>query len=116
MFSHPSKVSFVDDAIAADYDVVLHVLMIPLELSGPRVERRVAAGGHDVPHDRLASRFERTWPLVAEVVSRCSVAMFYDNSMDEGPMGIATLRFGVADAQPRWPDWCPPALRTLGIR
>src|SRR3546814_13947716 len=54
----------VTDAVAASYDVVLHVVMIPVELSGRRVAARVAAGGHDVPTEKLASRYERLWPLV----------------------------------------------------
>lgn len=36
VFSHESKLSLVVDAEAAGYDVVMHVVMIPLELSGTR--------------------------------------------------------------------------------
>jgi len=43
-------------AAGAGYDVVLHVVMIPLALSAPRVAARVAGGGHDVPADKLRAR------------------------------------------------------------
>lgn len=35
VFSHESKVDLVTSAIKASYDVVLHVVLVPLSLSGP---------------------------------------------------------------------------------
>jgi predicted ABC-type ATPase len=113
VFSHESKVELVTSAVAADYDVVLHVVMIPLELSGPRVGARVASGGHDVPMEKLATRYERLWPLVAIAVPNCRRSVFYDNSTDDGPHEVASLRAGVPDYRPRWPSWTPEALHTL---
>ena len=110
VFSHGSKVEFVVASAAAGYDVALHVVMIPLALSRPRVAARAAAGGHDVPAEKLASRYERLWPLVADVVEHCHRSVFYDNAHDDGPTEVASLRYGVADYPPRWPDWVPPAL------
>ena len=107
VFSHESKVELVTAAVRAGYDVVLHVVMIPLALSGPRVAARAAAGGHDVPADKLASRYERLWPLVAAVVPICHRAVFYDNASDQGPREAASYRYGVADYAPRWPAWAP---------
>ena len=113
VFSHESKVDLVTMAAAAGYDVVLHVVMIPLELSGPRVARRVASGGHDVPTDKLASRFARLWPLVATVVPTCHRAVFYDNAADQGPSEVGSFRYGIADYPPRWPEWAPALLLAL---
>lgn len=113
VFSHESKVDLVLTAVAAGYDVVLHVVMIPLELSAPRVANRVAAGGHDVPLDKLASRYERLWPLVAVVVPRCHRSVFYDNSSDDGPLERASYRHQLADYPPRWPHWTPGPLLAL---
>lgn len=110
VFSHPSKVELVGTAVAAGYDVVLHVVMIPLELSGPRVAARAASGGHDVPPHELAGldgEHERLWRHIASVVPLCHRAVFYDNSMDDGPVEIASFRYGLADALPRWPRWTP---------
>jgi predicted ABC-type ATPase len=113
VFSHPSKVDFVNDAADAGYDVVLHVLMIPLDLCEPRVTHRVAAGGNAVPVDKLAPRYERIWDLVAAAVPRCHRAVFYDNSVDDGPIEVASYRYGVADYPERWPQWAPPAVQGL---
>ena len=110
VFSHPSKVDLITAATESGYDVVLHVVMIPLGLSGPRVAARVAAGGHDVPTDKLAARYERLWPLVAQAVPQCHRAVFYDNSSDDGPVGVAAYRYGTADYPPCWPRWAPEVL------
>lgn len=113
VFSHPSKVDLVTTASAAGYDVVLHIVMIPLVLSGARVAARVAAGGHDVPSVKLAERYERLWPLIVEAVPHCHRAVFYDNSADSGPEEVAAYRYGAADYEPRWPGWTPGPL-TVG--
>ncbi len=113
VFSHGSKVELVAAAVAAGYDVVFHVVMIPLKLSGPRVAARVASGGHDVPTEKLQGRYERLWPHVVAAVPRCHRAAFYDNSSDSGPSEVASYRYGVADHAPRWPDWTPAPLRAI---
>jgi len=113
VFSHPSKVDLVTTASEAGYDVVLHVVMIPFELSGIRVAHRVAAGGHDVPTGKLAARYERLWGHVATAMPQCYRAVFYDNAGDDGPVEVASYRYGVCDYPPRWPTWAPQTLRTL---
>lgn len=113
VFSHESKVDLVTIAATAGYDVVLHVVMIPHALSGPRVAARVASGGHDVPSDKLASRYERLWRHVATAAPHCHRAVFYDNSADDGPSEVAAYRYGAADYSPRWPPWTPEPLLTL---
>jgi predicted ABC-type ATPase len=113
VFSHPSKVDLVTVAVEAGYDVVLHAVLIPLELSGPRVAARVAAGGHDVPDEKLADRYQRLWPLVAAALPHCHRTVFRDNASDDGPVEVASYRYGVADYPPRWPVWTPAVLREL---
>lgn len=110
VFSHRSKVDLIDAAVAAGYDVVLHVVMVPLALSVARVAARVAAGGHDVPADKIAARYERIWPNVVAAVPRCRRCVAYDNSHDAGPVEVAAFRAGLADYPPRWPSWTPGEL------
>ncbi len=85
-------------------------MSIPLRLSGPRVAAWAAAGGHDVPADRLAPRYERLWSYIASAVPLCHRAVFYDNSSDDGPVEVAAYRYGVPDYPPRWPEWTADAL------
>ena len=113
VFSHASKVDLVRTAVAAGYDVVVHVVMVPAGLAGHRVAARVAAGGHDVPVDKIRSRYDRLWPLVLAAVPLCHRAVFYDNSRDDGPVEVASYRYGLADFPPRWPSWAPEVLTAL---
>lgn len=113
VFSHKSKVDLVVSAAAVGYDVVLHVVMIPLELSWPRIIARVASGGHAVPAHKLASRYDRLWPLVITAMPRCHRAVFYNNATDDGPREVASYRFAVPDYAPRWPLWTPAPLLRL---
>jgi predicted ABC-type ATPase len=113
VFSHRSKLDLVATAVTAGYDVVLHVVMIPLGLSQFRVGARVIGGGHDVPASKLAPRYERLWPLIAAATPQCYRAVFYNNAVDEGPAEVAAYRFGVADYEPRWPTWTPESVTAL---
>lgn len=113
VFSHESKVDLVTEAVAAGYHVVLHVVMVPLQLSVARVAARAASGGHDVPKAKLRPRYERLWHHIATATPECARAVFYDNSADDGPYEIASYRFGIADYAPRWPDWVPAPLQAL---
>lgn len=110
VFSHPSKLELIDSAHAASYTVVLHVLLIPEELAVQRVKHRVAAGGHEVPEDKIRQRYQRLWPLVVTAIARCDSATVYDNSALTGPRIAAQMSFGQLDGTPTWPAWAPRGL------
>ncbi|HET9732537.1 MAG TPA: AAA family ATPase [Acidimicrobiales bacterium] len=110
VFSHPSKLDLVSDAQAAGYTVTLHVLLVPEHLSVQRVAHRVGAGGHDVPEEKIRSRYARVWPLVAEAITRADLAHIFDNSQIDGPDELAMFAGGVPLGPCRWPDWAPASL------
>jgi predicted ABC-type ATPase len=81
VMSHPSKVEIMLRAHDAGYDVTLFfVATSDPEINVRRVENRVATGGHNVPHDRIRSRYERSlsYLLHAALVARRTVV--FDNS------------------------------------
>ena len=45
-----------------------------------RVKSRVEAGGHDVPEDKIVTRYDKSLNLVKELVKHCDVYHIYDNS------------------------------------
>jgi predicted ABC-type ATPase len=112
VFSHPSKLELIDAARAADYTVVLHVLLIPEDLAAERVRHRVSAGGHDVPEHKIRERYQRLWALVAAAITRCDSATVYDNSGHKGPRIVAQMNDGLLAGSPAWPAWTPGALRS----
>lgn len=112
VFSHPSKLDLVRAARASDYTVVVHVLLVPVDLAVERVERRVRAGGHAVPEDKIRERHRRLWPLVATAATASDTATVYDNSRREGPRIVAAMSGGMAVGSSSWPSWTPEALRS----
>jgi predicted ABC-type ATPase len=114
VFSHHSKLELLRDAGEAGYLRVLHVILVPEELSVARVSLRVEVGGHDVPEDKIRSRFRRLWWLVAQAVLMVEEARIVDNSVAQRPFHrVARFVNGRAIGTPDWPRWTPPEIRDL---
>jgi predicted ABC-type ATPase len=110
VFSHSSKLEFLDRARRAGYVVVLHVVMVPVDLSIARVAVRVTEGGHDVPENKIRERFDRLWPLVSEAIRRSDHATVYDNSAPDVTRIAAKFVEGDVVGETRWPAWVPAEL------
>lgn len=110
VFSHPSKLELLDLAHRAGYVVILHVVMVPVELSVARVAVRVTEGGHHVPENKIRERFERLWMLVALAISRADHATVYDNSAPDITRIAAKYVEGDLVGDSTWPRWAPAEL------
>lgn len=113
VFSHRSKLDLIRSAPAADYQVVLHAMLVPEELAVRRVAYRVQAGGHDVLERKIRERYHRLWPLVAQAISMADRAALYDNSRHAGPAKIADFFGGLPIGAATWPEWAPEPLVSL---
>src|SRR5258708_1494494 len=83
VFSDPvgDKVAFMEEIAAVGYEVVLCFI----GLSNPaqcieRVAIRALQGGHDVPDEKLRSRFPRTLAKLGAAIFRLPHVLVYDNS------------------------------------
>jgi predicted ABC-type ATPase len=65
VFSHPSILELIDNAHAAGYTVVLHVLLIPEEVAVHGVAYRGASRWNPVAENKIRERYHRLWALVA---------------------------------------------------
>lgn len=110
VFSHPSKLALIDHAHECGYVVVLHVVLVPVDLSVARVAERVVEGGHSVPEDKIRQRFERLWPLVADAIGRSDHATVYDNSAPDVTRIVARFVEGDPVGEATWPTWAPDDL------
>lgn len=114
VFSHESKVDLVKAAAEAAYLVTMHVVLVPAELAVARVTNRVENEGHDVPEEKVRSRYARLWSLVATAIALVDEATVYDNSSASEPFRVvASFSHGVAVSKPAWPRWTPTDLRAL---
>ena len=109
--SHESKIELVQRAKDAGYHVHLLVIAVPEALAVERVAARVASGGHDVPEDKIRSRYQRLWQVVVQMIERSDSAEVFDNT-GERPRTVATFVAGDVVGQPRWPTWTPGELVT----
>src|SRR6185437_16557367 len=110
VFSHPSKLDLIRRAQEAGYHVALHVLLVPEDLSVARVRYRVAAGGHDVPVEKIRGRFARLWSIVVRGIEQSDTADVWDNAAHDGPNMVAQFSDGVLVGSPGWPAWTPEDL------
>lgn len=112
VFSDPvgSKLGFLREAQRTGYSVVLlFVGLESAELSAARVSQRVALGGHDVPDDRVASRYPRTLSNLRAALGFVDVAVLLDNSSANAPYRlVGTWRGGRCEqVVPDPPGWVP---------
>lgn len=113
VFSHPSKTELVEEAKAAGYHVTLHVLVVPEELAVARVNSRVEQGGHDVPEEKVRTRYGRLWIYLADAIGRADEAFVYDNSRAALPFRlVATFLGGRLVGHADWPVWTPGEIRS----
>jgi predicted ABC-type ATPase len=83
VFSDPvgEKVAFLEETARRGYCVVLcFVGLASPEESMARVAMWVSQGGHDVPDDKLRSRFPRTLGNLRAAILRLPHVLIYDNS------------------------------------
>lgn len=83
VFSDPvgDKLKFLQEVAEVGYTVVLCFIGISSpELSEERVAMRVSQGGHDVPSEKLQSRFPRTLENLKAALRTLPFVFVYDNS------------------------------------
>lgn len=115
VFSHPSKIELVSDAVDAGYLVHLHVIIVPVELTVQRVLERVRRGGHEVPEQKIRERYERLWGHLRGAIRIADVTEVLDNSGARAPFRpCALFEHGVLIGTPGWPAWTPDLLREAG--
>jgi len=103
VFSHPSKLGFIEAAKARGFFVRLFFVSTEdARLNIARVQKRVAEGGHDVPLDKISARYARTMSHLAPACKLVDEAFLFDNSTSEmrlrasfavGPAGEPVFRF-----------------------
>jgi predicted ABC-type ATPase len=83
VFSDPvgDKLQFLEACAASGYTTALiFVGLSSAKLSAERVAMRVSQGGHDVPADKLVSRFPRTLANLKAALARLPNVLVCDNS------------------------------------
>ena len=110
MFSDPqgAKLSFLREASSQGYAVLLVFIGLEnAELAIARVMQRVDAGGHDVPDEKITTRFPRSLKNLRDAIAFVDYAVLFDNSSADEPYRLVAefadgtiVRRGMV--RPRW--------------
>jgi len=99
VLSSPKYRALVDSAQQRGFEVrIIYIVLKSAELQAERVRIRVSEGGHDVPHDKIVARRERSFVELAWFLQRADACYIYDNSTGEpeflaGKVLATMLRF-----------------------
>jgi predicted ABC-type ATPase len=113
VFSHRSKIEFIQQCAAAGYKVYLYFVGTSSpDINKFRVQSRVNQGGHAVPEKDIVNRYYRSMDLLWEAAQNCYQVFFFDNS-SEGKESLLFAHFKVVDGKKDWtikekdliPDW-----------
>jgi len=59
----------------------IYVLTCKADINVARVRGRVSEGGHDVPENKIRSRYIKALKLLPEIINVCEKILIYDNSI-----------------------------------
>ena len=108
VFSHPSKIDFMAEAKAKGYQVIMVFIHLgDHDLNKARIAQRVAAGGHNVPDNKVEERIPRTLENVLIAAPLCDHVEILDNSSALQTYGrVLSIKDGTKiqhlDALPEW--------------
>jgi len=110
VFSDPvaDKVGFLKEAAQSGYTVGLCFIGVAgPETSEQRVAMRVSQGGHDVPSEKLVSRFPRTMANLKAAIRQLPYVLIFDNDDLRIPFRrVAVFEKGRLEwAAPHIPKW-----------
>jgi len=111
VFSHPGKLDIMRQAKERGYKVYLYFVSTESpDINIYRVHVRKDKGGHDVPPEKIKSRYERSLNLMFEASQLAYQAYFFDNSKEQPKL---FAHFKLIKGKKKWdrivekevPDW-----------
>jgi predicted ABC-type ATPase len=117
VMSHPSKLAIMEQAKESGYYVnLVFVSTDDSQLNVDRVAQRVQHGGHDVPADKIVSRYDRSLELLPKAIEIADQATLIDNSQML-PLQGARLQNGTTLQQvENSPAWINQSIATVQER
>ncbi|MFC4231626.1 hypothetical protein ACFOW1_06980 [Parasediminibacterium paludis] len=89
VFSHPSNIDIMKEAVDAGYKVYLYMVCTESpEINKYRVSYRVTQNGHNVPPNKIEERYYRSLDLMFPAAQLCYQAYFFDNSKEDSPFNL----------------------------
>ncbi|GEP44811.1 zeta toxin family protein [Brevifollis gellanilyticus] len=109
VMSSPDKVELLEKAQALGYRTYLYYIATEdPAINVARVKTRVSLGGHDVPEEKIVSRYARSLDLLLAAVKHTNRTYLFDNSQNgDGRLWVAEITDGrnlelKCDPMPLW--------------
>lgn len=118
VFSHGSKLEFLIDAKNAGYFIRLFFVGTESpEINIQRVKERVSNGGHDVPPEKIRSRYTRSLANLIPGIEIADRVYVFDNSVDreEAVLFAKTSDGLLKKTYAAIPDWAAPMIASLAV-
>lgn len=116
VLSTPRNINLLQRAKEQGYSVIaFFVLTIHPDINVQRVADRAARGGHDVPEEKIRSRYERSVKNLPLLLELCDELYVFDNSFSRGegePSLIVRYVHGTIELRPS-PKWSHEMLLAL---
>lgn len=113
VMSHPSKLKLLEQAKESGYQVELvFVATSDPEVNVDRVKQRFSEGGHDVPEDKVRSRYHRSINLLPAATEIADLTYIFDNTQSaqiEARIEDNSITFQAQDS----PTWVQSTLNKL---
>lgn len=108
VFSHPSKLAFIDLAKANNYKVYLYFIGTETPVMNlERVKDRIKKGGHSVEGEKVEKRYFLTMGLLMDMIKKVDVTYLWDNSGIKHKF-LGNIKNGFAEFEqlniPNWVD------------
>lgn len=89
VLSHPSKLDFLKNASQCGYKNYLYfVCTVSPSINIARVAQRVLLGGHDVPSDKILSRYYSSLALLSDLIPHTYQTYLFDNSSEHSEIKL----------------------------
>jgi predicted ABC-type ATPase len=89
VLSHPSKLDFLKNASQRGYKNYLYfVCTVSPAINIARVAQRVQLGGHDVPSEKIESRYYSSLALLSELIPHTYQTYLFDNSSEDSEITL----------------------------
>ena len=110
VMSHHSHLDYIKSANAVGFKCYLYYVCIADPcINIERVDERVRLGGHPVPVEKIASRYERSLSQIFDMAKQCRRVYFFDNTnalvpfAEINPQGFLDIKAKEYQAvSPRW--------------
>ncbi|PHV05759.1 hypothetical protein CSQ96_18750 [Janthinobacterium sp. BJB412] len=86
------KLGYIKSARKRGFETTIYFLgLASADLAVERVKVRAAAGGHDVPEERVRKKWADALTSANKSITRADTVAFYDNSTETGPREMAVF-------------------------